>query len=751
MDDDLVFAHSIEGRPQAEWEPWGHHSLAVADRAESFAGAFGAAELGRAAGLLHDAGKLRAGFQRYIRGEGPRAEHAICGAALARQRYDRLTGQILAYVAAGHHGGLPDGGGGDDRSLATRLQGADALLADMAPWPERLPLPARPAIPLGRDRARLPFAAGFFTRMVFSALVDADFLETERFYDDGLARTRRRIADIALSAIEDRVTARAAELARSALQRAASAAERRIAERREAIRAACLDAATRAPGVFALSVPTGGGKTLASLAFALRHARTHGLRRVVYVIPYTSIIEQTADVFRRALGPDLAEAVVEHHSAAAEVTGDDGEDTMGRKRLRLAAENWDAPVVVTTSVQFFESLYASRVSRCRKLHNLAGAVVVLDEVQTLPTSLLEPCLAALRELADNYRASVVLCSATVPDLRHSPNLGSGFPDMHEIAQGLPDLAEAFRRVQAEKAGALDDAALAGRLAAEPQALCIVDARDHAAALYALVAAAHPDGTFHLSAAMCPAHRRAVLAEIRDRLADGRRCRLVATQVVEAGVDVDFPVVYRAAAGIDSLVQAAGRCNREGRRGLGRFVIFDPARDPALPELKLRRDLALPLIAAAEDPLAPEVVRDYFDRLLRVEKGSLDAKRILPRFIEAAGRGIWPFRSIADDFRVVDEDTVPLIVPWRDVTEPLAADLAERTARGLPVPIETYRALQQVSVSAWPHQMAALERAGAVAWIGGERRHALLVAERFYDAAVGLVVRDRERRPEDNIC
>ncbi|MBI2236671.1 MAG: CRISPR-associated endonuclease Cas3'' [Magnetospirillum sp.] len=697
------------------------HLLATAGRAALLAETFGAGDLARAAGLLHDAGKLRAAFQGYIRGEGPAAEHSICGAILAaKQHYPGPLGRLLAYAIAGHHGGLPDGGAAAPADLDARLAEGRRLLADMAPWPQELALPGKPAFPLRCDRRDMAFAASFLTRMLFSALVDADFLETERFYTPAQAAERDAVATIPIAALRQRLDRHLAGLP------ATSDAAPAVNARRADVLRHCRETAESDPGVFSLSVPTGGGKTLSSLAFALRHAERNGLGRVIYVIPFTSIIEQTADVFRRAFG-DLADAVVEHHSAAPVV---ETEDTMGPKRL--AAENWDAPVIVTTSVQFFETLYANQPSRCRKLHNIAGAVVVLDEVQALPLSLLAPCVRALRELAERCRTTVVLCSATLPDLGRSPNLGTGFASVTGIIDDVAGLFAAFGRVKSERAGRLDDDQLALRLAAEPQVLCVVDSRAQAAELFALVAKHHPEGTVHLSASLCPAHRREVLDEVRRRLTDGLPCRLVATTVVEAGVDVDFPVVWRAAAGIDSLAQAAGRCNRHGLLPFGRFVIFDSPRKLWLSELSRRRELAAPLVQAADDPLSLETVRRYFATLLAVDKGCLDGPGILRRLDEGGATMTWPFRGIARDFRMIDQDTTAVIVPWRGVTEPLVAELRAGT-----VTLKTLRALQQVSVAVYPGPMRALEAAGAIERLGPDRRFSLLVRGEFYDAGVGL--------------
>ncbi|MEI6985543.1 MAG: CRISPR-associated helicase Cas3' [Rhodospirillaceae bacterium] len=737
-----IYAHSLKGSNSCDkWEALELHLRSVSDKCAEFSQFFGVAPLGSAAGLLHDAGKLRVAFQDYIRGKNSGAEHSICGAIMALDRYGSIIGKLLAYVIAGHHGGIPDGGAAP-KGLDDRLAEAKELrlLADMASWPDTLVLPEISKLNIRnisrKDRA---FELHFLTRMLYSALVDADYLETERFYSGDQAKIRDQGAAITLGALAER-------LDRHLLTLGAVAASG-VLDRRADVLRGCREGAEAVPGVFSLTVPTGGGKTLSSLAFALRHAEKHGLRRVIYVIPYTSIIEQTVDVFRTAFG-DLAEAVIEHHSAAKV---HENKDRHGLKQLSVAAaENWDAPVIVTTSVQFFESLYSNKSSRCRKLHNIARSVVVLDEAQALPVHLLRPCIAALRELAEGYGTSVVLCSATLPDWTQGPVFSQGFNAITELAPDVAGMFAELARVTCERAGRLDDEELAQRLAAAPQVLCIVDSRPQAATLHYLVKAAAPEdeGTYHLSAAMCPLHRTAVLSEVRRRLDAGAPCRLIATTVIEAGVDVDFPEVWRAAAGIDSLIQAAGRCNRNGKlEGKGRFVIFDTPRESALSDIKLRRQLAAPLLEKFPDPLALDAVRAWFRVLYGVKSGDLDRKNIIGRIEENASQLDWPFRSIAEDFRLIDQATETVIVPWDQATR----DLIDAVGKpGPPVTLETRRKLQQVSVSVYPNQFSALKAAGVLSQIGPEGEFNLLLDEKYYSAGVGLTLGTGGRSNESNI-
>ncbi len=688
--------------------------------------------------MLHDAGKLRAAFQAYIRKENTGAEHSICGAVLAIDRYGPSLGKLLAYAIAGHHGGMPDGDTLMDR-LALAKQ--DHLLADMHPWPTSLVLPELSALKLrGGSRKDKAFELHFLVRMLYSALVDADFLETERFYTLGKAEIRDGVAAITLGALAERLDRHLSTLG------GGKTAPEVLARRAEVLRG-CRDGAEQNPGVFSLTVPTGGGKTLSSLAFALRHAEKHGLQRVIYVIPYTSIIEQTAQVFRTAFD-DLAEAVIEHHSAAKVR---ENKDTEGLDQVAVvAAENWDAPVIVTTSVQFFESLYSNKPSRCRKLHNIANAVVVLDEVQALPLPFLRPCIAALRELSEGYRTSVVLCSATMPDWGRGTVFREGFNSKpKELAPDVTGLFTDLARVRCEQVGLLEDEALADELADAPQVLCIVDSRPQAAAIHDLVKAARPAGTFHLSAAMCPTHRRQVLDQVKYLLENEEKCRLIATTVIEAGVDVDFPEVWRAAAGIDSLIQAAGRCNRNGGMApeLGRFVVFDSARELKLADVKQRRQYAEELLKNAADPLDLATVRAWFERLYTLKQEELDGKGILGMIEERASKLNWPFRTIAEEFRLIDQATEIVIVPFNDEARALIESVR---IPGPPVFLETRRKLQQYSVSVYPNQFKALMAAGAISQIGTDGQFNELIKPQFYDQGVGMTLGKDMRSVEDNI-
>ncbi len=754
----VFYAHSREDCGPEGWERLEWHLRRTGALARRFTRAFGVPSWGAASGLLHDVGKYSDAFQRLIAGDALRVDHSTGGAREALALYGRDVGHILAYGIAGHHAGLPNGGEGAPSELTSRLE-SRKVPSGHERWRGQITVPppatlmaeakellARDGPPDGR------FAAAFFSRMVFSALVDADFLATEWFMDraKGWARRQRRPGPGDLAAI----------LRHYLAERFGNSPPNDINRQRAGILEACRTAAAEAPGVFSLAVPTGGGKTLSSLSFALEHAARHGLSRVIYAIPYTSIIEQSADEFRTALKAAGDDILVEHHSAA-EPPPEHEEEPIGPQRLRLATENWDAPLVVTTTVQLFESLYAMRPSRCRKLHNMARSVIVLDEAQALPLPQLTPCLAALRELVVRYGASIVLCSATLPAFDGGVSTRVSLPRARPIVPQTRNLHAAFRRVAAERAGEVDDKTLAARLTESRQVLCIVNARRHAAELFSLLP---DDGSrFHLSAAMCPAHRREVLAEVRHRLNGRLPCRLVATRVIEAGVDVSFPAVWRSIAGVDSLAQAAGRCNRHGElAGLGRFVVFEPARGDAIPaplkDLRMRaKEATMVLEHHHPDPLAPATVEAYFRRLFAIDpspaKRSHDATGAWEMLNASEGVEHIPFRSVAMAFRMIDDDTQPLIIPFNDRANDLIGRLegALRQSGSGPrrLPLDVVRGLQGFTVGCYGLQR--LRESGDVRPLDPERRFHVLCSHDLYDKATGLSL-DRAglRDPKANL-
>ena len=726
------------------------HLAAVGERAALNAERFGPA-WALLAGLWHDLGKYRPGFQTYIRqtadahieGKLPTRSdksHSAAGALHAleslRRRYGangERVARLLAYVIAGHHAGLADWTAGlDTRLLGTgapdsQREYTEALGACQAAAPHLLALPESfeldsavrsiPGVLPGAEGVN-PLAWSLWVRMLFSALVDADFLDTEAYMNGAKAVARDRFAPIG-----DYLAQLDAALARMSEQVAAShRAEDPVMQARNAVLQRCREQALCAPGVFSLEVPTGGGKTLSSLAFALTHAVKHGKRRVIYAIPYTSIIEQTGDVFGAIFGRD---AVVEHHSQA-----DAANDKGDTAATRLACENWDAPLVVTTNVQLFESLFAARTSRCRKLHNLADSVIVLDEAQLLPPEFLQPILDTLRLLVEHYGVTLVLCTATQPVLTDAKRFDPrrtlrGLAAPTPIVGERGTLFDALDRVAIEWPADLQQPVelntVAAQMAQQDCALAIVNTRADAAELLAAVDAASGERALHLSAAMCGQHRADVIADIRARLAarragtDLRPLRVVSTQLVEAGVDIDFPVVYRSLAGLDSIAQAAGRCNREGLLpGKGRIGVF--VRKVPVPLSGLRNGVQATrstLGDARPAALRPEhfdtYFRHYYDGF-----ASRDARGIVD-LLRNQGDMAMNFRSAADKFRLIDdEDQISLIVPYASADAD-ARDVAPLIARLRTKDSDRWllRALQRFTVNARRRAMQPLHQCGDI--------------------------------------
>lgn len=682
------------------------HLLGTAALAETFARPFGGQEQAYLAGLLHDVGKYSAAFQQRLRG-GPKVDHATAGAKIAygaRQPED-------AFAIAGHHGGLPDGGARTDPDGAGTLFAR--LKKEVPPcegWKDEISLPAAHRPPLPGDG----FAASFYTRMLYSCLVDADYLDTKTFMNGAPAP---RGGGAAPDELLQRLQTYIAPWwdAKNVLNR-----------KRCDILRACLDAGeSAAPGLFALTVPTGGGKTVSSLAFALAHAAAQGKTRVIYVIPYTSIIDQTAEVFRGILGE---ENVVEHHSGA-DFSMPEGEFNPRLYRKALAAENWDAPVIVTTAVQFFESLFANRASRCRKLHNIAGSVVVFDEAQTLPVPYLRPCVAAIGQLVQSYGVTAVLCTATQPALQPLFDALTPGLKMREICPDADELYRFFRRTKLRQAGELTAEEVTAQLCDAPQALCVVNRRATAQQLYAALPA---EGRYCLTTLLCPADRKRLLKEIRVRLKAGLPCRVVSTSLIEAGVDVDFPAAWREEAGLDSILQTAGRCNREGKRPAeeSTVTVFRLAgqRTPCM--IRQNVDSARQTLAQFEDPAAPAAIKHYFS-FYRALKGdaALDRQNILPAFCKGLQGRIFPFASVAEMFRLIDSATVTVYLPVD-----AGAALIDRLRRG-EVSRTLFRQLGQFAVNVYPDHLQKLQGAGAVEAVGGDMY--ILTDLRLYDRETGL--------------
>ena len=686
------------------------HLEGTAALAEQFARPFGGGEQARLAGMLHDIGKYSEAFQSRLQGSSCTVDHSTAGA----QEAFRLRQPEAAFAIAGHHSGLPDGGSSTDRSERPTLFGRlKKAVEPCETWSREV----QPSLSSAKRPAQIApdnLSEAFYTRMLYSCLVDADFLDTEAFMREEPAP---RGGYAPLSDLFQKLRQHIAPWLTPS-----NALNRKRCE----ILQRCLDAGRERPaGLYTLTVPTGGGKTVSSLAFALAHAVAHNLSRVIYVIPYTSIIDQTADTFRSILGD---ENVLEHHSGADYSASDDTVDA-ALYRKSLATENWDAPVIVTTAVQFFESLYSNRPSRCRKLHNIANSVVIFDEAQTLPVHSLLPCVEAIGQLVQSYRVTAVLCTATQPALQ--PLFAQLAPrlSMQELCPDTQSLYDFFHRTTLCQAGALSEEALASRLNAQPQTLCVVNRRSTAQKLYSMLEA---EGRYCLTTLLCPADRKRLLNEIRARLLDGKPCRVVSTSLIEAGVDVDFPAAWREEAGLDSILQTAGRCNREGLRPAAESLVtifrLEGQRAPAM--IRPNVDSTRNVLSHFADPASPQAIEAYFS-FYRTLKGdaALDQKGILDAFRRGYQGCALPFATVAEQFHLIDSPTVTLYLSLQE-SQPLIAQLqAGRPSRAL------YRKLGQYAVQIYPSHLQALLDAGAAELLDGASYR--LTDPSLYDRNTGL--------------
>ena len=723
------------------------HLRKVAKQAQEFAKEFNAGDWAYPAGLWHDLGKYRVAFQAYIqRGTGinpdahiekdsdPRTNHASSGAIYSREKLgDR--GLPLAYMIAGHHAGLPDyEGGGEAKGAHLRevLERDKPLLEEALREhiPDDIRVSDKPITSChgNADGAHL------WIRMLFSCLVDADFLDTESFMSPHLFEQRpttfplKKLLD-SFNRHMDTITQKSEKSLVNKL--------------RAEFLSQCRHTAAASPGIFTLTIPTGGGKTLSSLAFALEHAIRYKKRRIIYAIPYTSIIDQTAKIFYKIFS-DLGDIVLEHHSNI-----EPDKESRENHRSRLATENWDAPIIVTTTVQLFESLFAARTSRCRKLHNIVNSVIVLDEIQLLPLQHLAPIRKIMGLLARHYGVTFILSTATPTGLNEQTSpfgkkLLEGL-DSTEIVDGIGKYYDQLKRVHYELPADFQDsrswAEIAEELTQYDSVLVIVNKRQDAKDLFDLM----PAETYHLSALMCAAHRSHVIEEIRTRLREDKPTRVISTQLVEAGVDFDFPVVYRAMAGLDSIVQAGGRCNREGTlNDVGKVVVFVPPSSPPRGTISTAIASCISVLSSLDQQVSidsPEVFERYFNHLFaQVESDSANMYELLER---DAGRLQIQFRTAALKFRMIDDaNTHTLYVRYGEKTDDWLEQLKFHPSR------ELLRKLQRYSVTVYNHQFDAMLSRGDI-----EEVYSGFYAQSgggTYDEKLGLLVGKIELTPGNSV-
>ena len=719
------FAHRRDGEDREHWQLLIDHLRNTAEMAREFGKDASVADLAYIAGLLHDLGKYSDEFQRRLEG-GPRVDHSTAGArellSLFKGTPYELFARLLTYPILGHHAGLPDYGNETDLEGSTVCARLKKQVPDYNAYKSELHLTNLPFpnhIHIRPLEGHLGFSLSFLVRMVYSSLVDADFQETETY----MQGAKPRGIHTSMSALLERFLAY--------IGRFDNPADEINRKRSETLKA-CLERAVEKPGFFKLTVPTGGGKTLSSMGFALKHAAEHGLRRIIYVIPFTTVIEQNAGVFKDIFGEDH---VLEHHSNFDWESRDDDWTNSVLEKLKLAAENWDIPIVVTTNVQFFESLFANQPSRCRKLHNIARSVIIFDEAQMLPREYMRPAMAAVWELVTNYGASVVFCTATQPPLERFLPKGT---EIRELAPNPPYLFNFYKRVEVKHAGTLTDEQLVTQMNDHEQVLCIVNTRRHASGLFTGL---QGEGNYHLSTLMCPAHRRAKLGEIKVRLSKGKPCRVVATTVMEAGIDLDFPVGYRALTGLDSINQAAGRVNREMKRRMSTLFVFEPysefaRRMPAY--VQQSAEVArMVLRDPSAAPISVKAIKLYFKQLYNLHnQRDFDYKQIMESFSED---GRFNFKRVADVFRIIETPNVTVIVPYDDRASFLVEDL-----KNTDYPFSVLRKLQPYTVSIFKSEFDRLASKGVIVTIN-DLYHVLNPndVQAYYDLDRGLLVPDSD--------
>lgn len=721
----MYYAHLNEN---GELQTVDEHLKNVAELTSMYSSKFGAKQLGYLCGIMHDVGKYSNEFKDRLLKGAPRVDHSTAGALEIRkvlidyfgESTGKVFGLLLGYIICGHHAGLMDYGSQESglklrfhKEVPKYYYDKSKMDLNVSKIPKEIP---KNIIGDGS------FTVAFFIRMLYSCLVDADFLDTERFMKIDSNIFRGGYEDF--SSLMEKFSNFMGVLNRESKKN-------KINSYRQQIYSSCLNKAGQKPNLFTLTVPTGGGKTFSSMAFALNHLKYNDLKRIICVIPYTSIIEQNAEKYKDIFGK---QNILENHSNFDfDKSADDNKEGYKtlEEKLKLASENWDMPIVVTTNVQFFESLFANKSSRCRKLHNITNSVVIIDEAQMIPTNFLTPSLRAIDELVNNYNTSVVLMTATKPEFPQ--DLLSIKPI--EIMDNPEMLYEDFKRVEVEYIDQLSDKNLVLKAKDLNQVLIVVNTRNHAQKLYETFP---KDKLYHLSAKMCSAHRSLILDEIRNKLKNREPCKVISTQLIECGVDISFPVVCRSLTGIDSIAQSAGRCNREGEIDKGKVYVFNSIEKHGRAIMYQSRtaECGRIILESFDDPLSLDAISEYFRLLYDVEKDRLDAKNIINNFEEGGRELIFNFEKAAKDYKLIEE-TENLIIPYNDE----ACQIIE-SLKYTEYPNALIRKLQPYTISIHQMQLKKLMKEGIITIIG-ERFYVLSCKEGYYDDNTGLVLGEKE--------
>lgn len=722
-----LYAHTPNN---GKWHILSDHLLDVAQVASEVASSFGKSEQAFWLGLIHDVGKINPSFQDYLRkvanNEFSKSEpHSVWGAAylytlIYKNRRVDSGWEEYCVPIMGHHAGLADPGICSlkiERFLKDRVDAIGLIKGYLENLRLHLGLKGVPRLSLIHELDALK--REFDIRMVYSALVDADYLDTEKHFNNGKSALRKAWPNLR------ELYNRFEQHRRAYIDRLKEKPSSDVIEVREYVYNQCIRKSVEKPGVFTLTAPTGSGKTLGYFGFALKHAITHGKIRIIVVLPYTSIIDQTAKVISDIVGED---AVLEHHSAL-DLGGIDDEERVDR--YLMAMENWDAPIIITTTVQFFESLLTNRPGKARKIHNIANSVVVLDEVQALPSEVLTPTLNVLDILVKDYGVSLVLSTATQPAFENLGNIDIyGTLKGREIITNYESLFQRLKRVDFKMAAtpiAWDE--IAKLMTEKDQIMVILNTRADALRLFNMLVDIDTENVFHLSSMLCAKHRQGILKEIGNRLSNGLPIRLVTTQVVEAGVDLDFPEVWRAIGPLDRIVQAAGRCNRNGKQSVGMVVVFEPegGGTPSGPyKVGIEKSKIILAKRPADDLHQPEIYREYFAHMYR--SVNLDAYNV------QTYRQELNYPKVAQNYRLIKDETAMVVVPYEKSSERLSAFMKQPSR-------ETWRGLQPYVVNIRAKDIVDyLERGyvreitrGVFEWIGPYDKNRGL-SDIFYDPA-----------------
>lgn len=715
----MIISHLYQDRNDGHWEIQSNedHSNGVAELASRFAGEFGMAPWGKLLGLLHDKGKESNAFQRHIMKEsGYELEakvvgdyhHAYVGGIIARKLYGKAFDNFFVNQIVSHHSGLHD-----TDELNSILDKEVPEEINMAVSRTELNKPPK------CENVKADFH--HLARMLYSCLVDADYLDTEAFMDKSSSDLRNVKSE--LKELMPTLDKYLQDLKRGALDSDVNAV-------RNQVQAQCLKMSNSPSGFYSLTVPTGGSKTLSSLLWAMHHALRNGQKRIIIAIPYTSIIVQTASILRKIFGE---ENVLEHHS---NVEPELIRNEECRERMKLATENWDYPIIVTTNVQLFESMFSNKPSKCRKLHNIVNSVVILDEVQTLPMDYLQPIVDSLKTYSRLFNVSVLFTTASQPILSgfiEGCNPKASFKGIENVTEIIPkefNLHDKLRRVKLEidNSGKSYDE-VAAMLIRHKRVLCIVNTRKDAKEVYDRLP---KEGiTLHLSKMMCQEHIRETIDQMKSALKDegNEIIRVVSTQLVEAGVDIDFPVVYRQEAGLDSVLQAAGRCNREGRQEMCTTYVFSLTKEHNLPRGEMQdANYARLNLDVSRDWFSPDTMTAYFEQLY-CRRDTFDKKKMKDLLYNV--RNVM-FSSASDNFRLIDDTGKNVVVCWKDSLELIGKLLREGPSYLLMKKISRY------IVNVNTRDFEALQKIGVITE-KSEKMEGLFVIEykEQYDSHVGL--------------